>query len=547
MSRRPMPVPVILLISLAATSRARADGVYGEPAPSRSNPDTSSSEPSPNDSSPLAKDGHPLAGWHGGLFFLRDYSDNYVLYVQGRSQVDTYAFAGPGIPDTTLKPTMFLRRVRPELTGEFFHHWWFSIAGDFAPTSLDNNLKEGSPAGTETLTAPPGTLPSAATSAQARYASPQTASIKAAPSDVYITYKVADALYFQAGQYNLPFTMENRTSDKYAAFAERALSSRAVGVPENKDIGIMAWGWAKRRIFYYSAGIYNGAGQNRLSTDGRPEGVGRVFVRPLVNVASAPLRDLQIGASVKAGSHDSHFTDYDYPVLTTQAGYAFWTPTYSGAAGFTHIIPSGTQLAVAGELRVPVGLFDLQSEVVYIDNQTREALDGYQATNTERYGDLKGVSYYAQIGFWPFGNRDINGLPGDDNPQHINWNRPDPAKPGEALQVLLKWEQVLLTYNSASRNGTPDAKNIDGSINVNAFSVGANYWATKHIRVAANYILDMFPDSGPSSASSKGGPIWSSANRAQAPGNTLSSGLDNNARDHAHVLHELVFRFQVGL
>ena len=32
----------------------------------------------------------------------------------------------------------------------------------------------------------------------------------------------------------------------------------------------------------------------------------------------------------------------------------------------------------------------------------------------------------------------------------------------------MKWEQVLLDYESASRSGTPDAKNIDGKIRVNS-------------------------------------------------------------------------------
>jgi len=113
--RRPVLAALPLTVFLLTTTNrpARADGVYGEPAPSSSTPDTSEPGPSPTDSSPLAKDGHPLAGWHNGLFYLRDYNDNYVLYPQGRAQIDTYAYAGPGIPETTLKPTMFLRRVRP--------------------------------------------------------------------------------------------------------------------------------------------------------------------------------------------------------------------------------------------------------------------------------------------------------------------------------------------------------------------------------------------------------------------------------------------------
>ena len=32
--------------------------------------------------------------------------------------------------------------------------------------------------------------------------------------------------------------------------------------------------------------------------------------------------------------------------------------------------------------------------------------------NTERAGRITGYGYYAQLGFWAMGSRDINGLPG---------------------------------------------------------------------------------------------------------------------------------------
>ena len=73
----------------------------------------------------VGRDGEPLAGYHGGLFYLRDESDNYRLYVQGRAHVDFYSYAGPGVSNTTLKPTLFLRRARPEISGEFFKRWIF--------------------------------------------------------------------------------------------------------------------------------------------------------------------------------------------------------------------------------------------------------------------------------------------------------------------------------------------------------------------------------------------------------------------------------------
>ncbi|MEP7050227.1 MAG: porin, partial [Pseudomonadota bacterium] len=354
----------------------------------------------------------------------------------------------------------------------------------------------------------------------------------------------------QVGQFDAPFTMENRTSDKYIPFMERSLAVRDVGIPTNKDIGAMFWGEDPSKYFFYSAGLFNGEGQNRLNTDSRGDVMARAFVHPLASKKDA-LKDLQIGASFRYGSRDTKYTAYDYPGMSTQGNYTFWSSNYSGSEGRTHILPSGNQTGVAGEFRLPISIFDLTSEVVYIENHTREVQEGFQTgstDNTLRRGDLHGVSYYIQAGVW-FGKRDINGSPGYENMTHVDFSKPDPEVLPHAVQLLAKWEQLSLKYAGASRAGTPDTTNADGNIKVNAFSLGVNYWATKHIRLSANYVLNMFPDSAPVTAIPAGGPVvQSSSNRAVAPGNTLSGkDVDTNARDNAHSLNEFLLRCAVAL
>jgi hypothetical protein len=204
------------------------------------------------------------------------------------------------------------------------------------------------------------------------------------------------------------------------------------------------------------------------------------------------------------------------------------------------------QQGIAGELRIPYGLVDLTAEAAYIDKGTREAADGFQSAPSPRFGSLRGASYYVELGYWPLGNRDINGLPGVQNMPHVDFTKPEKKTPETALQLLAKWEQVRLSYASARRSGSADSKNADGDIRVDAFSLGANYWLTKHLRLTVNYVLNMFPDSAPVGASPPGGPTQSAKQRAQAPGNTLSAGVDDDARSHAHVLHEMLARVAVA-
>jgi phosphate-selective porin len=493
------------------------------------------------DDSPRGADGHPLAGYHNGLFYLRDHHDNFHLYIQGRAQLDFFSYLGAGVPDTALKPTLFIRRVRPEVTGEFLGHWRFMIAGDFGATALDN------PRGTnETAASAPGVAPASSTS---RYATAETTRFQAAATDVFINYRAASVFNVEVGQMDAPFTMENKTSDKYLPFMERSLAVRAVGIPSNKEIGGMFWGETRSRFFYYSAGVYNGDGQNRPNVDSRFDVISRVVVHPLAgsNAVTSAIKDMQVGASFHYGSRDQKWVQYDYPVMTTQGAYAFWTPTYAGSNGMVHIIPAGDQISAAGELRLPIDRFDVTSEVVYIDNDTREAVEGFQAVRSERFGNIHGVSYYAMLGFWAFGQRDVNGVPGYGNPPRLDWSTSDPEIPPQALQLLAKWEQVSLKYDSASRGGAPDPKNADGDIKVNAFSVGANYWATRHVRLSLNYVYDRFPDSAPVAPSEPGGRSQTSKNRAQAPGNTLPVGTDSRGRESAHDLHEILARIAVAL
>jgi hypothetical protein len=145
------------------------------------------------------------------------------------------------------------------------------------------------------------------------------------------------------------------------------------------------------------------------------------------------------------------------------------------------------------------------------------------------------------------GKRDVNGLPGYENPPNLDFSKTDPVKPPQALQLLVKFEQTKLNYSSAERGGTVDAKNIDGDIKVNSVTLGANYWMTKHLRFSVNYIYSMFPDSAPVSPAIAGNPAQTSSQRALAPGNTLAKGVNDDARDTAHALHELLFRVAVAL
>jgi hypothetical protein len=106
------------------------------------------------------------------------------------------------------------------------------------------------------------------------------------------------------------------------------------------------------------------------------------------------------------------------------------------------------------------------------------------------------------------------------------------------LQLGVRGEMMRLHYN-----GNDDSPGVaEGAISanttkiqVNAFQAIANYWATKHIRLSAEYSLYQFPGNPPSSL-----PPGDVTNQAAAPGAKATP-----VQPSADLLHEISFR--VGL
>jgi phosphate-selective porin len=458
--------------------------------------------------------GGPLAGYGDGKFYLRDPDERFLLIPTGRLQLDTYAFGGPGVPDyqrsngTGLKTELALKRARVELGGRILKKWYFWIGGDFSGGGLGGSETQNN-GGTAT--------------------------------DMFIGYEADKWFRIQIGQFDTPFTMENITSDKWLTFMERSLTVRALGNPYNKDLGVMARGESPQGHFHYAVAATGGDGQNRPSPDNRADFMGRFLFRPFAGDAQNALQRAHIGVSGRWGRRDPNYVRYDAPTLSTPGGYAFWSPVYGSGAGETHVMPSNNQAAGAVELFVPYQRFDFAGEFVYVNEDRREAFTS-SLGNTERAGTLKGYSYYVQASFWPWGEPRIAGEPASYPDPRLNLPKEQPpSSPKRALQVAVRWEQMRLKYDSTDRsfddagNPIPGVKkgSLDANTNdikVNAFQLGATYWATKHIRVTAMWSLYQFPGTG------------GVDNQAAAPGQKA------NAKDpDAHVLHEFSARVALAL
>lgn len=463
-----------------------------------------------------------LAGYVDGVFVLGSADRADYLIPMARLQLDAYGFAGPGVKSyqrdngSGLKTGLFARRARLEVGGRARDRWFFHVAIEGG----NNGLGAG-----ENNTSTSNVL-----------------------QDAYVGYEADPMLRVTVGQFNAPFTMENFTSDKWLDFMERSLTVRAVGYPSTLNYGVMLRGGLEPGWLSYQVAAMNTEGQDRPSVNNRFDLLARVIVRPLASSAGA-LSKLHLGGSLRWGKRDKDFVEYLAPTMTTPGGYAFWAPTAGKGTGLSSVAPSGTQLAAAAELYVPLDRFDLRAEAMYVSDGRRE-FTGTTPWDTAREGSLSGISYYVQASVWPFGQPHVNGEPGTYAPPSL----PKAGKPSAAanaatdgLQLAVRWEQLILKYDSIATSGaTRGGIDADTSnLHVNAAQAIVNYWFGRRVRVGLEYSLYLFPGTPISSYDRQGvthTPPTTPTNQAAAP------GARNGAFDYgATSYHEISARLGLAL
>ncbi|HSN99455.1 MAG TPA: porin, partial [Candidatus Nanopelagicales bacterium] len=425
----------------------------------------------------------------------------------------------PSQGGNALRPQLFARRVRLELGGELMRRWSFMMGVDFGGQPLANSTGTGvsaspRPGEDPTLEAPP-------------WAPVQAASPAAVLANNWINYRALPVLNLMLGQFLAPYSLENMTTSNDTLMLERVMPIRSFVIPNNREIGLMAWGELPNRLASYYLGVFSGEGPNRPGVDSLPAYIGRITARPFAMKKGSPLERAQIGVSALHAEHDQGFVGSDYPRISTGQFVTLWEPRYQDAqGGFVHVIPSGAQNAIGGELWLPIRDFDLRAEAHYVVHNTRESPAGFQLNNTERLGQVRGLGWYAALSFW-LGDAYVNGEPGlGSRPVQLNLAEDTPVRKGVQLAAVIGG--VHASYDGASRGGpydarTPGAPGGPGTdITVMQYGAAVNYWYTRHLRLTLNYNAYQTPGSG------------TAENLARVPGNNLVEPIPD-----AHFIHEL--------
>jgi len=408
----------------------------------------------------------PLAGWSDGTAFLRSPDNLFFLFPNGRLQLDGLFYRSD---DKTPFNSFIIRRARLETAGWIGTFAYFHIAADFAV---------GAPA-------------AAAPVAQSNLNT----------TDDYIgiaPWKTLAILQF--GQYDAPFTLENRTSDKYFDFMERSVTVRAFGIPDNKEIGAMLTGYNDDRNYLYSIGVFNGDGQNFRNVDGFFDVIGRGWLAPFSFNGPEILHDAAVGASFWTGNRSNALAA---ATQTTQDGFAFWSPSWTWKTGSTstpmQLRQQGRLNEFALELNVPVAhKYGIRSEYVWKHQPLSAENVTNPATSVILGGvNLKGWSMYAEAWFWALGDDRIIGDQQGIEP-YTRWKKFGVRPPQDGVMLAFRFE--YLTEDTTEESdaamlmfGDPEI----GTTKVWVYEFGVNYWHSKRFRATFNYDFNHFAGNAP--------------------------------------------------
>jgi phosphate-selective porin OprO and OprP len=478
----------------------------------------------PSQLSDLEED-EELVGIHGGRIFIRTPHDEFRFYPQVRLRTDFYStLGGPDMPKTqggeNLHPSLAIRRLRLEMSGEILERLAFTGGVELG----GGRIGDSTYAGADT----------------SRWARVNAHDGRVRPGEVSISYRFREWLNLTAGLFNTTFSMSNRTREYATTFMERNIAIRGFAVPYDMDLGLSVWGeFFGDRTLAYEVGIFMGDGIDRPTADGRADYMGRIFARPLTSVGSGLFyQQAQIGMSMRHGDRDQDFVDYDYPAIATNQGFVLWQPGYVDSLGReTHVIPSGAQRAIGGELRLPFRLpngavIEVRGEAYYMVNDTREAVEGFLSTNTERLGRVKGLGWYAQIDWWAcFTDQLANGEPGIYRPYTVDLNKEEPIL--KALQLSGIGAGILGNYQGATRlDSVPDPRTPDANIAIYQIGSAATFWFSHTFRATMNYLMYFTPES-----------LDTQANLAVVPDNVTAQ--DDGQVGQSKLHHELGMRLAV--
>jgi phosphate-selective porin OprO/OprP len=288
--------------------------------------------------------------------------------------------------------------------------------------------------------------------------------------DLYLDYRGFDGVNVQAGQFKLPFGLDENTSSTNLDFVYR---SRAAALSPGRDPGVMAHG--RVRTLQYEAGVFTRDGDNglddytRRATSWTP--AGRLVLQPF-RASESVLEDLQAGIAFTSSEVPLSFADLRGP---SAVGQPFFRQEFG---------VQGMRRRVGVEMRWRPGPYSVQSEFVRLTSERR----GQSVTDAD-LPPLVAAAWYVSGTWIVTGEEKARGA---DEP-----NRPLFAGGFGSVEFAARVEAVRF---SSSGDGPPTfGPRAEAMLHRDrAVTLGVNWSPNRWIRLQANLVRDTMtvPDGG---------------------------------------------------
>jgi phosphate-selective porin OprO/OprP len=386
---------------------------------------------------------------------------NFAVSLHGVVQLDTRTFQNDNnVPGNS---AFLLRRARPILTGTVYRDFDYNFTPDFGNGTAGN------------------------------------ASAAATPIiyDAYVNYRYSPALQIEAGKFKAPVGLEQLQSDVNLSFNERSLVTDLV---PNRDLGFEVHGEVKGGLISYAAGVFNGVGDARNSSnysfqDNR-ELDGRLFVQPFKASSRPGWQNLGVGVG----------GDWGTASITNTLGLPSSTGGGSTSAGYftegqqQFFAYNSTVVARSAHWRIspqasyyygPLGLLaeyvvsaqgventsTLPIHAAYLQNTAWEVSGGWVLTG-------ENASFNGVIPKHPF------------DPRQGHWG---------AWQVVGRYEELNVDPKAFS-GGFANSASASAA---QAWAVGLNWYLNQNIRADASYAHTTFTGGESAVATSAPGSVSS--------------------------------------
>jgi len=215
--------------------------------------------------------------------------------------------------------------------------------------------------------------------------------------DAWINYRFLDEAQLQAGQFKMPFSRGELTSDGALQFVDRANAVDAF--KPSYDIGAMVQGKTAGGKLAYNAGLFNGTGQSGTRTTNSGAWAARLVFNPFgemryseADLENTPSPLLSIGAGYFANtlkrSGNTGFLD------TTTS-----TPPYAGTAGWLGKAAAGTAIFDNTE-KVDVGTYGFDAAFKWRGFSAQGEYFGGKAEGQAQGRTVNSRGYYGQAGYF---------------------------------------------------------------------------------------------------------------------------------------------------